>query len=116
MVVPFLVGCLWRTPDTYHLAGIKRGTATSNFHVHRDNLTQTVIGCIERLGTHRLANGGSVTYFGEGIYRRCAALERLHFVVQYQPSSHFWAIQAAEGGIFLGLAGVFFALTVVVVK
>jgi hypothetical protein len=27
-----------RTPDTYHLAGIKRGTATSNFHVQRDNL------------------------------------------------------------------------------
>src|ERR1035441_10995612 len=38
MVVPFLIGCLRRTPDTYHLAGIKRGTATSNFHVHRDNL------------------------------------------------------------------------------
>ncbi|HZM57045.1 MAG TPA: hypothetical protein VFC03_18670, partial [Acidimicrobiales bacterium] len=34
----FLIGCLRRTPDTYHLAGIKRGTATSNFHVHRDNL------------------------------------------------------------------------------
>jgi len=26
------------TPDTYHLAGIKRGTATSNFHAYRDNL------------------------------------------------------------------------------
>src|SRR5664280_1682451 len=38
MVVPFLVGCLWRTPDTYDLAGIRRGTATSNFHAHRDNL------------------------------------------------------------------------------
>jgi hypothetical protein len=38
MVVPFLIGCLRRTPDTYHLAGIKRGTATSNFHVQRDNL------------------------------------------------------------------------------
>jgi hypothetical protein len=33
-----LIGCLRRTPDTYHLAGIKRGTATSNFHVQRDNL------------------------------------------------------------------------------
>jgi two-component system, OmpR family, response regulator len=37
-VVPFLIGCLDRTPDTYHLAGIKRGTATSNFHAQRDNL------------------------------------------------------------------------------
>jgi hypothetical protein len=35
---PFLIGCLRRTPDTYHLAGIKRGTATSNFHAQRDNL------------------------------------------------------------------------------
>jgi hypothetical protein len=26
------------TPDTYHLAGIRRGTATSNFHAYRDNL------------------------------------------------------------------------------
>jgi hypothetical protein len=33
-----LIGCLRRTPDTYHLAGIKRGTATSNFHAQRDNL------------------------------------------------------------------------------
>jgi hypothetical protein len=33
-----LIGCLRRTPDTYHLAGIKRGTATSNFHAYRDNL------------------------------------------------------------------------------
>ena len=27
-----------RTPDTYHSAGIRRGTATSNFHAQRDNL------------------------------------------------------------------------------
>ena len=78
--------------------------------------TDTVLRCIERLGTHRLANGGSVTYFGAGIYQRCGALEKLHYVVQYQPSSHYWAIQAAEAGIFLGLAGVLFALTVMAVK
>jgi len=28
----------WRTPDTYHTAGLERGTATSNFHDARDNL------------------------------------------------------------------------------
>src|SRR5664280_250413 len=50
MVVPFLVGCLWRTPDTYHLAGIKRGTATSNFHVHRDNLSVHVLQVTEDPG------------------------------------------------------------------
>jgi hypothetical protein len=27
------------TPDTYHSAGIRRGTATSNFHAYRDNLS-----------------------------------------------------------------------------
>jgi hypothetical protein len=27
------------TPDTYHLAGIRRGTATSNFHAYRDNFS-----------------------------------------------------------------------------
>ncbi|MGA2306991.1 MAG: hypothetical protein ABSH29_22790, partial [Acidimicrobiales bacterium] len=43
MVVPFLIGCLRRTPDTYHLAGIKRGTATSNFHAQRDNLVDLSI-------------------------------------------------------------------------
>jgi hypothetical protein len=45
-VVPFLIGCLRRTPDTYHLAGIKRGTATSNFHVQRDNLTVIASGSL----------------------------------------------------------------------
>jgi len=28
-VVPFLRWCLWRTPNTYRKAGIRRGTATS---------------------------------------------------------------------------------------
>jgi hypothetical protein len=60
MVVPFLVGCLWRTPDTYHLAGIRRGTATSNFHAHRDNLgrhwaTRFTYGWFMSLGIYRLA-------------------------------------------------------------
>ena len=27
--VPLLLVCLWRTPDTYHTAGLERGTATS---------------------------------------------------------------------------------------
>jgi hypothetical protein len=28
----------WRSPDTYHPAGLRRGTATSNFYDDRDNL------------------------------------------------------------------------------
>ena len=39
LAVPFLIGCLDRTPETYHSVGIRRGTATSNFHLQRDNLT-----------------------------------------------------------------------------
>jgi len=38
-----LIGCLWRTPETYHQAGIRRGTATSNFHAQRDNLVTTTL-------------------------------------------------------------------------
>jgi hypothetical protein len=34
----------WRTPDTYHTAGIERGTATSNFYETRDNLYITTLG------------------------------------------------------------------------
>jgi hypothetical protein len=36
--VPFLVGATWPLPDTYHLAGHGRGTATFKFYEVRDNL------------------------------------------------------------------------------
>ena len=42
LAVPFLIGCLDRTPETYHSVGIRRGTATSNFHLQRDNLESEV--------------------------------------------------------------------------
>ncbi|MGH9077242.1 MAG: hypothetical protein ACRDY0_07290 [Acidimicrobiales bacterium] len=38
MTVLLLSDVLFRTPDTYHLAGLMRGTVTSNFHARRDNL------------------------------------------------------------------------------
>jgi hypothetical protein len=41
LTVPFLFGCLRRTPDTYHSAGTRRGAVTSNFHPQRDNLATT---------------------------------------------------------------------------
>ena len=41
MVVPLSVGVLGGTPDTYHPAGLRRGTAT-NFHDYRDNLSETL--------------------------------------------------------------------------
>jgi len=44
LAVPFLIGCLDRTPETYHSVGIRRGTATSNFHLQRDNLHLSASG------------------------------------------------------------------------
>src|SRR5437016_5562153 len=36
--VPFFVGATWRLPDTYHSAGLRRGTATLKFYEDRDIL------------------------------------------------------------------------------
>ena len=46
----------------------------------------------------------------------CEKLYHLHYVVQFQPASHFWALQGAESGIFLVLAGVLLGLTVLTVR
>jgi len=37
--VPFLRRMTWRLPDTYHLAGNGRGTATLKFYEGRDILS-----------------------------------------------------------------------------
>jgi hypothetical protein len=46
----------------------------------------------------------------------CEKLNHLHYVVQFQPSGHFWALQAAESAIFLVLAGILLGLTVLAVR
>ena len=46
----------------------------------------------------------------------CEKLNHLHYVVQFQPASHFWALQGVESGIFLILAGILLGLTVLVVR
>jgi hypothetical protein len=43
-------------------------------------------------------------------------LSHLHFVVQYQPDSHYWALQGIETAIFLGLGLLLLGLTVVKLK
>jgi ABC-type transport system involved in multi-copper enzyme maturation permease subunit len=43
---------------------------------------------------------------------RCVTQLKLHWVTQYQPASHFWALQRAETAIFLGAALVLCAVTV----
>jgi hypothetical protein len=47
---------------------------------------------------------------------RCVTQLKLHWVTQYQPASHFWALQSAETAIFLGAALVLCAVTVLSVS
>ena len=47
---------------------------------------------------------------------RCIAQNKLHYVVQYQPTSHFWALQGAESAIFIGAALVLIGVTVLAVR
>jgi ABC-type transport system involved in multi-copper enzyme maturation permease subunit len=58
-------------------------------------------------GKPNLSNAGAA---------HCAALSHLHFVVQYQPDSHYWALQGIETAIFLGLGLLLLGLTVVKLK
>jgi hypothetical protein len=46
----------------------------------------------------------------------CEKLDHLHYVLQYQPPSHFWALQAAESAIFLATAALLLGLTVLAVR
>jgi hypothetical protein len=46
----------------------------------------------------------------------CAVLAHVHYVFQYQPESHYWALQGIETAIFLGLGLLLLGLTVIKVK
>jgi len=46
----------------------------------------------------------------------CAAKLRLHFVSEVQPGSHYWPLQLVEAGVFVAIAAVLLALTVVAVR
>lgn len=72
-------------------------------------------GCVQRLGTVH-TSGASFGYFPPSLLRHCAALTKLHPVVQYQPSGHFWMIQGAESAIFIGMAAALFGLTLLFIK
>ncbi|HXY43692.1 MAG TPA: hypothetical protein VEH29_05865 [Acidimicrobiales bacterium] len=56
---------------------------------------------------------GQITNAG---YQRCVTQLRLHWVTQYQPASHFWALQSAETAVFVGAGLVLCALTVLSVS
>jgi hypothetical protein len=48
--------------------------------------------------------------------QHCESLLRLHYVVQVQPGSHYWALQLAEAGVFVAGACVLFVLAVGAVR
>ena len=47
---------------------------------------------------------------------RCAARDHLHFVIEYQPESHYWALQGAETAIYAAIVLALAAATVAAVR
>jgi hypothetical protein len=73
-----------------------------NWDTGFNRLTESLTNCT--------GSGGKLT---EASFDRCAAEMKLHWVTQYQPASHFWALQSAETAIFIAAALVMCAVTVV---
>jgi hypothetical protein len=46
----------------------------------------------------------------------CQAVNHLHFVLLYQPFSHFWELQLVETGVYVATAAVLFGLCVFAVR
>jgi ABC-type transport system involved in multi-copper enzyme maturation permease subunit len=47
---------------------------------------------------------------------QCSAQLKLHYVIQYQPLSHYWALQGAESAVFVGAALILLGVTVLAVR
>ena len=47
---------------------------------------------------------------------RCAARAHVHYVIQYQPASHYWALQGMEAAIFIGMAIALLAVSGIAVR
>ena len=47
---------------------------------------------------------------------RCAAVAHLHYVMEYQPESHFWMLQGVEAAIYVGLTLILAAVTVIAIR
>jgi hypothetical protein len=54
--------------------------------------------------------------FRNSVYSDCADPARLHFVVNYQPPSHYWLLQAGEAGIFVAAAAAAIGLAVFLLR
>jgi hypothetical protein len=46
----------------------------------------------------------------------CALVDRVHYVIDYQPASHYWALQGVEALIFVAMASVLCVASVLVVR
>ena len=46
----------------------------------------------------------------------CAVLAHVHYVFQYQPVGHYWALQGIETAIFLGLGVLLLGFTIIKIK
>ena len=51
-----------------------------------------------------------------GELARCAVQAHVHYVIQFQPDSHYWSLQGAETAIFAILAAALIGVTVTVVR
>jgi len=49
-------------------------------------------------------------------WAHCAVVAHIHYVFQYQPESHYWALQGAEMAVFLGMTLLLLGVTVVAVR
>jgi hypothetical protein len=52
----------------------------------------------------------------DGDLARCEVQAHVHYVIQFQPDSHYWALQGAETAIFAVLAVALLAVTVTIVR
>jgi len=65
--------------------------------------------------TNLLPKGGSEHQYSNA-YRFCSVTLRLHYVIQYQPASHFWRLQEVESALYVLGALVLLGVTVWAVR
>ncbi len=63
-----------------------------------------------------LGRACTVTSTSTTALAHCLASHHIHYVVLYQPESHYWWLQGAETGVFLVLAALMLGLTVMAVR
>jgi hypothetical protein len=76
-----------------------------NWDTGFDELGSSLKRCVD--------SSGQIT---QSSWNRCAENLKLHYVTQYQPWSHYWALQIAETAVLVGAALLLCALTVVAVR